>query len=304
MAESAAEPHDETIRTIVPYNPGPERLVLIGLDGPCAGVEFVLSRPASVLGRGPGASLVLRDDRASRRHCKLTVLPDPVRPTRRVVLLEDMQSTNGIRVNGRPVKRRVLHGGEKILVGKTVLRFERRDSFDVAFYGRLQQMATTDPLTGVGNRLSLSQELERQEAERVRYGRPFTVLLVDLDRFKQVNDKWGHAAGDQALREVSSCILSNLRDSDRAFRFGGEEFVAILTETRIAGATAVAERIRESVETTKVLHEGDSFRVSISIGVAEADSDDVLDQADHALYKAKRAGRNRVKVAAPPARRR
>src|SRR6185295_13884543 len=121
MVDFAAKPDDETIRTIVPYNPGPERLILMGLDGPCAGIEFVLSRSVSVLGRGPGASLVLGDDRASRRHCKLTVLPDPVRPTRLLVLLEDMQSTNGIRVNGRPVKRRVLHGGEKILVGKTVL---------------------------------------------------------------------------------------------------------------------------------------------------------------------------------------
>ena len=290
-------PAPETIRTLVSYNPGPERLVLVALDGPAVGSEFALSRPASVLGRGPGASFVLNDDRASRRHCKLTVLADPVRPTRRVVLIEDMQSTNGIRVNGRPVKRRILHGGEKILVGKTILRFERRDSFDVAFYGRLQQMATTDGLTGVGNRLSLSQELERQEAERVRYRRPYTVLLVDLDHFKKVNDRWGHAAGDQALREVSSCILSNLRDSDRAFRYGGEEFVAILTETRSEGAAVVAERIRETVAAARVRHEGQALKVTVSIGLAEAGVDDVLERADRALYRAKRGGRNRVRIA-------
>src|SRR6185436_1382321 len=97
----------QTVRTVIPYNPGPERLVLVGLDGPGAGVQFELNRPASVLGRGPGASLVLPDPGASRRHCKLTLMPDPVRPTRKVVLLEDMRSTNGLRVNGRPAQRRV-----------------------------------------------------------------------------------------------------------------------------------------------------------------------------------------------------
>src|SRR5207237_5282454 len=114
--------------------------------------------------------------------------------------------------------RRVLRGGEKILVGKTVLRFERRDSFDTAFYGRLQQMATTDPLTGLGNRLALAQELERQDSERVRYDRPFAVSVIDLDHFKHVNDRWGHAAGDHVLQQVAALILSSLRDSDRGFR--------------------------------------------------------------------------------------
>jgi two-component system cell cycle response regulator len=292
-----------TIRTMVPYNPGPERLVLVGLDGPGAGVEFVLSRSTSILGRGPGASLVVNDTRASRRHCKLTLLPDPVRPTRKVVLLEDMRSTNGVRVNGRPTLRRTLRGGEKILVGKTIFRFERRDSFDAAFYGRLQQIATTDPLTGVGNRLGLSQEMERQESERVRYKRPFAVLLVDLDEFKTVNDRFGHSVGDHVLQQVSAAILSSLRDSDRTFRYGGEEFVVILPETRLDGAAILATRIRESVEGTRVAHEGHEVSVTVSVGVAEATGDsDVLDRADRALYRAKRAGRNRVRTFVAPRR--
>jgi diguanylate cyclase (GGDEF)-like protein len=300
MVEDEVEP--ETIRTVVRYNPGAEHLVLVGLTGPGAGVEFALSRPASVLGRGPGASLIVNDARASRRHCKITLLPDPVRPARRVVLIEDMQSTNGIRVNGRATRRRTLYGGEKILLGNTVFRFERRDAFDAAFYGRLQQLATTDPLTGVGNRLGMAQEMERQESERIRYGRPYTVLIVDLDHFKRINDRFGHAAGDQVLQEVSSAILSNLRDSDHAFRYGGEEFVAILAETKLDGAIAVAERIREGVDAAQVECEGHKVHVTVSVGVAEAGAD-VLDRADRALYKAKKAGRNRIKVAPPPRRR-
>lgn len=292
-----AETEPDTIHTLVPYEPGPDRLVLVGLDGPGAGLEFALARPSSVLGRGPGASLVVQDSRASRRHCKITLLPDPVRPTRKLALLEDMRSTNGVRVNGRTVHRRILRGGEKILVGRTVFRFERRDSFDAAFYGRLQQMATTDPLTGVGNRFGMAQEMERQESERVRYDRPYTVLLVDLDHFKKVNDRWGHAAGDQVLREVAAAILSNLRDADRAFRYGGEEFVVILAETRLEGAAHFAERIREGVEAAEVRHEDEVIRSTVSIGVAEAGEGDVLDHADRALYRAKRSGRNRVRVA-------
>lgn len=290
----------KTIRTRVPYEPGPERLVLVGLAGPGAGTEFVLSRPSSVLGRGPGASLVLSDLRASRRHLKITLLPDPVRPTRRVALIEDMRSTNGVRVNGRTVANKVLHGGEKVLVGRTVFRFERRDSFDAAFYGRLQQLATTDPLTGVGNRLAMAQEMERQESERIRYDRPYTLLVVDVDHFKRVNDRWGHATGDQVLRKVAGAVLANLRDSDRAFRYGGEEFVVILAETRLDGAVALAERIREGVEAAQIRYEEDVVRVTVSVGIAEASADDVLDHADRALYRAKRAGRNRVRAAPAP----
>lgn len=287
----------ETIRGEIRYEPGPERLALVGLTGPGAGLEFVLSRPASVLGRGPGASLVVPDPKASRRHLKLLLLPDPVRPTRRIVMLQDLQSTNGVRVDGRSVAKRMLRGGEKILVGGTVLRFERRDAFDAAFYGRLQQMATTDPLTGVGNRLALAQEMERQEAERERYKRPYAVLLVDLDHFKAVNDRFGHGAGDQTLREVASVILRNLRNADRIFRYGGEEFVAILPETDLEGAVFVGERVRRGVAGASFRADKKSVRMTVSVGAAQAGAGDVLVRADHALYAAKRAGRNRVKAA-------
>jgi diguanylate cyclase (GGDEF)-like protein len=287
----------ETVRTAAVYDPGPERLVLLGVAGPGAGLEFMLSRPVSILGRGPGASLVLQDPSASRRHLKLVLVADPVRPAHRLLLCQDLQSTNGLRVNGRKVKRKLLRGGEKILVGRTVFRFERRDSFDAAFYGRLQQLATTDALTGVGNRLALTQELERQDAERERYGRPYSVLLTDLDDFKDVNDHRSHAAGDQVLREVASIILANLRGSDRAFRYGGDEFVAILAETDGEGAAVVAERIRSGIESTTVRYAGEAIRVTASIGVAEASDDDILTRADRALYKAKRAGRNCVRRA-------
>jgi diguanylate cyclase (GGDEF)-like protein len=292
-----------TLRGNVSYDPGPETLVLVGLDGPGAGCEFVLCAPASVLGRGPGASLVLPDPQASRRHCKFVVVPDPERPSRRLALLQDLHSTNGVRVNGRKVKRRLLHGGEKLLVGGSVLRFERRDSFDAVFYARLQQLATSDPLTGLGNRLAMNQELERQEAQRLRYGRSYSVLLLDVDEFKRINDERGHAVGDRVLREVASIVLAGLRDSDRAYRFGGDEFLVVLTETDREGAGVVAERIRQQVGADPLRCEGGPLALSVSIGAAEAAPDeDLIERVDKALYRAKRGGRNRVWLHPSPKR--
>jgi diguanylate cyclase (GGDEF)-like protein len=303
VAEPEAEDDDPalTVRAkAAPYDPGPEHLVMVGLAGPGAGAEYLLTRTSSTLGRGPGVTFELEDAQASRRHLKLVLLPDPVRPARRALLVQDLQSTNGVRVDGRRVQRKVLRGGEKILVGQTVLRFERRDSFDAAYHGRLQQMALTDPLTGLGNRLALDQELERQEGERIRYGRRYSLLVVDLDHFKKVNDQGGHATGDRVLRQVAAVMLSLLRDPDRAYRFGGEEFVAVLTETDREGARVVAERIRQEILDLQFPPDmGKVPRVSASIGVAQADDaeEGVLARADRALYEAKRSGRNRVCLA-------
>ena len=299
---AAEEQGQITVRAVaVPYEPGPERLMLVGLAGPGAGTQFALTRTASTLGRGPGVTFVLEDPQASRRHLKLVLLPDPVRPARRALLVQDLQSTNGLRVDGKKVQRKVLRGGEKMLVGQTVLRFERRDSFDAAYYGRLQQMALSDPLTGLGNRLALDQELERQEAERVRYGRRYALVIVDLDHFKNINDRGGHTVGDHVLRQVAAVMLSLLRDPDHAYRFGGDEFVAVLTETDREGALVVAERLRQEVEALRFPEETRlTPPVTVSVGVAQArdeDEDGVLTRADRALYEAKRMGRNCVRGA-------
>lgn len=296
----ALEPEPETMPARTSYDPGAETLVLVGMTGPLVGQEFPIPSVGGLLGRGPGSTFFIDDPGVSRRHLRLTPVPDPVRSTRRLVLLQDLKSRNGVRVNGQRVRHKLLRGGEKVMVGETVLRFERRDTFDAAFYTRLQELATTDPLTGVANRLSMAQELERQEAERVRYGRPYCVLLVDLDRFKQVNDHHGHAIGDRVLREIAGVLLGSLRGPDRAFRYGGEEFLVLVPETPALGALKVAERIRERVEKAPIRNGATRIYVTASIGAAEAGEDDVLVRADRALYQAKRAGRNCVRFQRRP----
>lgn len=168
----------------------------------------------------------------------------------------------------------------------------------------LERLANTDSLTGLANRRRfmevLSAEIERTE----RYGRALSLVLVDLDRFKEVNDNWGHLVGDEVLRATARVLESVCRDVDLAGRIGGEELALILPETTGEGAKAVAERLRGRIESLR--HEapgGEGFRVTGSIGIAWLDDgvrsrEDLLREADRALYRAKEKGRNRVELKA------
>jgi two-component system cell cycle response regulator len=168
---------------------------------------------------------------------------------------------------------------------------------------RLEVMANTDPLTAVLNRRALTERLA-SELERVkRYDSTVSVLLIDIDHFKRVNDNYGHLVGDDVLMDVGALLQSAVRSVDVVARYGGEEFVIALPETGLAGATAFAERIRELVEEHTFAHAGGSdLRLTASIGVASYPSpgletvEDLLAKADQALYRAKAEGRNRVRT--------
>jgi diguanylate cyclase (GGDEF)-like protein len=158
--------------------------------------------------------------------------------------------------------------------------------------------ATTDPLTGTGNRGAL-EEAARQEFENLRrHNRPFSIALIDLDRFKQINDQYGHSAGDTVLKAIARHIQNNSRATDRLFRYGGEEFVLVMGTTNNDGAMINAERLRAMIAGLSCVHEDKDIPVTMSIGVASAHTEDnlaqLLERADEALYIAKAAGRNRV----------
>jgi two-component system, cell cycle response regulator len=168
---------------------------------------------------------------------------------------------------------------------------------------RLEVMANTDPLTAVLNRRALTERLA-SELERVkRYESTVSILLIDIDHFKRVNDNYGHLVGDDVLMDVGALLQSAVRSVDVVARYGGEEFVIALPETGLAGATAFAERIRELVEEHTFAHAGGSdLRLTASVGVASFPSpgiesvEDLLAKADQALYRAKADGRNRVRT--------
>lgn len=164
----------------------------------------------------------------------------------------------------------------------------------------LKRLATTDSLTSIGNRRNLMDQGERELRRARRYASPLSLLMLDIDHFKRVNDTHGHAVGDQALKAMVNVCLKHLREIDVLCRFGGEEFVAVLPETRIEDATVVAERLRQAVGGLALpLPEGGTVSFTISIGVTapraeDAALGDVLERADAALYAAKRGGRDQV----------
>ncbi len=166
---------------------------------------------------------------------------------------------------------------------------------------RLEELANTDVLTRLANRRHLLEQLESLWATADRHQRPLSVIMFDVDRFKRVNDTWGHAAGDEVLRVVARLARRALRRGDRIGRIGGEEFCVVCPETNVEGAAVLAERIRSAVEQTPVQVTEQTIHVTVSLGVAERSDrheceDQLLADADAALYRAKENGRNQVWV--------
>ncbi|MEO8120646.1 MAG: diguanylate cyclase [Rhodoferax sp.] len=167
---------------------------------------------------------------------------------------------------------------------------------------RIEEMASTDKLTGLFNRQAYTILMDKLMAEYVRQPRPVSVLLLDLDHFKPVNDQYGHAMGDQVLRSVASQLRQVLRKSDIAVRWGGEEFLVVLNYCALDEARQIAEKIRQRIAQECLDMDGKHIALSVSIGVSQFSGDELPDQtisrADAGLYQAKQGGRNRVDVAA------
>ncbi|PZP21933.1 GGDEF domain-containing protein [Pseudomonas kuykendallii] len=163
------------------------------------------------------------------------------------------------------------------------------------------QNALHDPLTGTGNRFAMNQSLAREVDMAHRHSQPLCVLMLDLDHFKLINDGYGHGVGDDVLRAVSVALKNQLRNIDMIFRFGGEEFMVLLSNTALEAASLVGERLRSTIETLQYLSQGQAIRLSVSLGCALLrpfeSAESLTRRADDALYAAKREGRNRMTLA-------
>ncbi len=170
------------------------------------------------------------------------------------------------------------------------------------FYARLEVMATTDELTGIASRQVFDLSLQQALKFRQRDGMPFSVILLDIDHFKRINDTLGHLEGDRVLQEIARVMGKIMRDSDILCRWGGEEFIVLARDCALDNAITIAEKAREVIETVALLTLPDGSRITVSAGVTEVrDNDDVdavIRRADTALYQAKREGRNCVRKAA------
>ena len=164
-------------------------------------------------------------------------------------------------------------------------------------YSRSRYLSLTDALTGLYNRRHFDNSVEREFLRSKRYGGDLTIAIIDIDFFKKINDQYGHLCGDYVLKEVGYLTLDNFRKTDLVFRYGGEEFVVLLTETSIEGAKIPLERLRKSIENYDFNYKDIKINVTISIGAAPNVTDNVndfLNNADKALYTAKGSGRNKL----------
>jgi len=168
-------------------------------------------------------------------------------------------------------------------------------------YQEALHAAHKDPLTGVNNRATLDETLIRETRLARRYDRPLSIMVLDIDHFKNVNDTLGHAAGDCVIRTIADRTAACIRSTDMLFRYGGEEFVILLSNTNSKGASYLAGRIRKAIERTETHYSGTSVGVTVSVGVAtllpDESENDFFTRADTALYRAKKEGRNRVRIA-------
>lgn len=281
LEELKVSPRGGTDCLVVIYSNDPRRL----------GKRYALEQNSLTIGRGQENVVVLDNDSVSRRHCRI----ERRNAHWHVV---DLDSTNGTYVNGNPVKEYQLRRGDQVKIGDTILKYLSGTDVEAQYHEAIYNMTIFDGLTGVHNKRYLLETLEREIPRSRRHGRPLSVLMLDIDHFKKINDVYGHLAGDYVLKEVATLVKSRLRPDDVFGRYGGEEFCAILPETPVAGAGAIAEDLRRRVQERHFVFENEPIAVTISLGAAqlagEMDVTAFLKAADEKLYEAKRSGRNRV----------
>ena len=261
------------------------------------GKMFKLDRPEMTIGRSADADIMLDDEGVSRRHAKVVVKADGS------VQLVDLNSTNGTFNNGDKIDVSTLHDGDKIQIGSaTILKFSLQDSIEEAMTKNLYESATRDGLTHIYNKKYFIDTLKKEFAYCVRHEVPLSLMIMDVDHFKRINDTYGHQVGDSVLTWLAAKINDAIRAEDVFARYGGEEFVLLLREVPEEKCFILAERLRRLVESTEFVYEGHAIRVTVSIGIAILtdeefkDPDGFIAAADRRLYRAKQAGRNRVEA--------
>ena len=255
------------------------------------GTTLVFSE-AAVIGREQ-ANLQLKDGLISRRHAIVEMWGSDY-------VVKDNNSTNGTKVNGQPITGvHQLQEGDRIHVGDTVVKFTLVDDTEASYLRTMDKMVGTDDLTGLPAKHRFDAALEEALRQARHTGTALSVMMMDMDRLKQVNDTHGHHMGASTIGQVGGLIHQLVAGMGEACRFGGDEFSAFLRGFPLEAAMAMGERIRADVERTNFGPQGTDVRVNISIGVAELPPHvntikELIDLADRALYRAKAGGRNMV----------
>lgn len=264
-------------------------------EGRTLGTRFRL-RPGSVIeiGRSPAAEITLPEVLSiSRTHARLEHHGSEV-------VLEDMGSTNGTYINDRLIQgENTLRSGDRFQVGAVHFKFLHERDVENAYHLAIYNLVMRDGLTEIFNQRKFHEEVEREVTRAERYGRPLSMILFDIDRFKTVNDNYGHLCGDYVLKRVTEKVAQFLRSEQVFARVGGEEFAAILPETNGDNAVQLAEKLRSVIAEKPFQYAGLEVPVTSSFGVAElspaaATKDALYEAADRALYHSKQNGRDLV----------
>ncbi|NJK62513.1 MAG: GGDEF domain-containing protein [Synechococcaceae cyanobacterium SM2_3_1] len=256
-------------------------------------------RSSLIIGRGAAADLRLQGSGISREHCRILLKAEGV-------ILEDRNSSNGTYLNGRRIWREVLTDGDKIQIGSsTVLRFTYCDELEERVARLLGDLALRDSLTNAYSKRYFMDRLDSEVHFSLRQQSCLSLLLFDLDNFKQINDRYGHLAGDWVLARFAERVQINIRNEDIFARYGGEEFVVLTRDTAGDLGLSLANRLRQQVENLILNYEGRLISLTTSIGLATmplggiTSASHLIAAADQALYSAKAMGRNCVMVFNP-----
>ena len=275
-----------------------DKAYIVVLSGRSVGRMYRVSGGMMSIGRDPECEIHLDDEGVSRRHAVIETDNDTSQ-------VRDLASTNGTWVEGDriavdPIR---LHDGSRIRVGPvTILKYGVQDSVEQKFLSQLYQSATRDGLTGVYNKRFFLDQLRQELAWHKRHDQPLTLMLVDIDHFKTVNDTHGHQAGDSVLHQLAAQLNRGCRTEDILARYGGEEFAVILRLTSSGEAGKIAERLRDSVALHPFNHGETEIPITISLGVVTrgggelSKAEDLIEEADKLLYRAKEHGRNRTET--------
>jgi len=287
-----------TLRTI-PKSVASHRLkanacmVFIYPTGPNMGTRYELSVdfPAHI-GRTDDCQLFNTDSSVSRLHARIEAKHNGY-------YVVDLDSTNGTYVNNVRVKESRLNDGDSVRIGNCLYRFLEGGNLERVYHEEIYRLTVIDSLTKLHNRRYLMDTLDREFSRAQRYTRPLSVVMLDIDHFKRINDIEGHLAGDFVLCDLAALIQQAIRKDELFARYGGEEFCIVLPETTLPEAILAAERYRELVERHPFSYQDHPLHVTVSLGAAchvptHQSAIELIESADERLYAAKAHGRNCV----------
>ncbi len=290
--------------------PDPERRktlpVLVVISGSLLDIGRMLRilDRTQTIGRDSSADFCLNDDQISRKHISVSGIQKLGNEV--AIRVEDLGSTNGTYLKGKRVTTGWCKLGETITIGKTTFLFRNETLKQLQTPSYPLRLISKDSLTGVYNRRAFDELLMYVHKDTAEKGMSYSLLLIDVDRFKKVNDQFGHPIGDNVLKKIASKLKGGIRSTDILARVGGEEFAILLSGEGVLDAYQLAERLRKSIQncSLKSIHP-ELKNVTISIGIAARDTersapDEVYRNADSALYDAKDQGRNQTRIFSKP----